>query len=136
MTTYEGAGGKPHEHGLPGSIRIIPDSYGETEAPFAGIRDGVGSALDAYLTLRGVDGSSTDLEQDFHADYRGTYDSLEEAAQEQLQALGWVEALTAMLDSNGIPPEFVTWNLSAISDLMAEVYDIVHRDARVYLFLK
>jgi hypothetical protein len=136
MTTHEGAGGKPHEHGLHGSIRISPDSSGETEDPFAGIRDGVGSALDAYLTLRDVDGSSSDLVQDFHADYRGTFNSFEEAAQEQLHALGWVEALTAMLDSNGIPPEFVAWNLSAISDLMAEVYDIVHRDGRVYLFLK
>ncbi|MBD8467092.1 hypothetical protein IFU30_12510 [Plantibacter sp. CFBP 8798] len=136
MTTYEGAGGKPREHGPHGSIRIIPDSSGDAEAPFAGIRDRVGSALDAYLTLRSVDGSSSDLEQDFHADYRGTFNSFEEAAQEQLKSLGWLEALTAMLESNGIPPEFVSWNLSAISDLMAEVYDIVHRNGRVYLFLK
>jgi hypothetical protein len=136
VTTYEDAGGKPPGRGLHGSIQIIPDFSGETDAPLAGLRDGFGSALDAYLTLRGVDGSSSDIEQDFHADYRGTFNSLEEAAQEQLQALGWVEALTAMLDSNGIPPEFITWNLSAIADLMAEVYDIVHRGGCVYLFLK
>ncbi|MFB2556750.1 hypothetical protein [Herbiconiux liangxiaofengii] len=87
------------------------------------------------MTLPDANPSSEHLEDDFHAAYRGSHATLDEAIHAQLDGLGWADALTQMMHANGITPDMLAWNLELIKNRMDEIYDFVEFNGRIYQFL-
>ena len=93
------------------------------------------AAFAAYLSLDDVSPIAESLGDDFESVYVGTY--LDEGAliDEQLEALGWREAVDIVIRQEGIPEGALTWDHDAIYEYMRRnVYDIVDLDGDLHVF--
>ena len=91
-------------------------------------------ALAAYLQLPDVDPNSTSLFEDFGDIFFSQYDSLDEAIDDQIESLGWNDALTALQRDCGVTPDELQWNYAAIERRFRETVDVIYYRDKIYIF--
>ncbi|PPI21265.1 replication-relaxation family protein [Rathayibacter sp. AY1B5] len=62
------------------------------------------------------------------------YDSLDEAIDDQIESLGWNDALTALQRDWGITPDELQWNYAAIERRFRETVDVIYYRDKVFIF--
>ena len=93
-------------------------------------------AFAAYLTLQNVDPRAVDLIDRVQGDFLSSYLSARDCCNEQLEMLGWSEKLRELRSAEGIPEPLLDWNYAAVWDQINEVWDVVQREGRIYLFAR
>lgn len=101
----------------------VRDAYERHGAPFA-----------AFLRLDDTNPNDPDIENTFLNSYLASYDILRDAIDEQIDQLGWQDALTAMREEWGIAAGDLLWNYTAIEAQYREVFDVIEAYGRVHIF--
>lgn len=92
-------------------------------------------AFAAYLSLDDVSPIAESLGDDFENVYVGTYLDERALVDDQLEALGWREAVDRIVIQEGIPEGILIWDHDAIYEYMRRyVYDIVDLDGDLHVF--
>ncbi|PTL73201.1 hypothetical protein C1I63_10315 [Rathayibacter caricis DSM 15933] len=91
-------------------------------------------AFAAFLQLPDVEVTSGSIATEFADIFYAVYDSLDEAIDDQIEILGWNEALTALQRDWGITPDELQWNYAAIERRFRATVDIVYYRDKVYTF--
>jgi hypothetical protein len=95
-----------------------------------------GEAFVAFSHLRLTELYTDDVVETFENLYGGSYDDLTQAAIEQIDALGWKDALYKLRRDEGITDDLLEWNYRAVIDRLGDIYTFVRVGGRVHFFAK
>ena len=93
-----------------------------------------GAAFAGYTTMRTPELHSGDVLANFEDLYLASYDSLQDVANNQLEALGWDIALEHFKLENGMSDDLIAWDIPALLTHLRLTYDIVPMGERMHLF--
>lgn len=110
----------PGEH----QQRIL-DAYLRHGAPFA-----------VFLLLQDVDPQSPAIADRFEEDYVSSWQRMDELVQDTLEGLGWAQALGEFHLTQGIDPEYLTWDYEQLEVRIRDAYDVVELDGWLHVFYK
>ena len=90
----------------------------------------------AFLLLDDTNTEDPAITDKFTANYISTWDNLNDLLDNELDALGWADALAELYASQGIPSELLVWDRQLFASYVREVYSIVHLDGRYHVFYR
>lgn len=93
-----------------------------------------GHAFVAYTTLGTAELHSTDVLVNFADVYVASFDSVEELLREQLDSLGWSDALIRLRREEGITEDVLDWDFDALLVRVREVYDVLEEGGVFHVF--
>lgn len=93
-------------------------------------------ALQAFLNLPDVNAMSGDIMQDFHDNYIGTYDSIEDAVHELAEVDEIERDVDDYAEQRHLFVEQVSPDYEALREIAENGYDFTEREGRVYVFYK
>ena len=94
------------------------------------------AALRAFLGLPDVNAMSGDIMEDFHQQYVGTYMSVEDAIHELAEVEERERDVFAYAEDRQLVIEQMTPDYEALREEVADGFDLVEEDGRVYVFHK
>lgn len=95
-----------------------------------------GYAFVAFSQLRLAELFTDDVTDAFEGLYGGSYDSLTAAAEQQVDALGWTDALERLRREEGIDDDLLVWNHAAVIERLENIYSFQRAGDRVHFFAK
>lgn len=111
---------------------LLAPEFERTRRDAAHVRN-YGDAFRAYLDLDLAGPGRPDV-QDFLKRYLGHFPDRSSFVRSRLDALGWSNALAAFVLEQGMWPEDVHWNETALWDHLADQYRLVERFGGVHAF--
>ena len=105
------------------TAKRLRDAYHTHGTPFA-----------AYLLLDDTNLEDPTINETFTDVYTTTWDTIDQLIDNELDALGWSDALTELCTTHGIEPEFLTWNRPLLTSYLTEVYSIIELDGKYHVF--
>ena len=95
-----------------------------------------GTPFVAFLLLDDTRPDDPAIADKFTANYISTWDNINDLLDNELDALGWADALAELYASQGIPSELLVWDRQLFASYVREVYSIVHLDGHYYVFYR
>lgn len=95
-----------------------------------------GASFAAYLLLPGTDLAAEDITDTFHDTYVDAWQHFAQFRHDILEGLGWLQAVTKVMDEQGIPNDNLLWNFAVVDKRIHETYDVVHLDGWWHVFNK
>jgi hypothetical protein len=95
-----------------------------------------GYAFVAFSQLRLTEIYTEDVTDAFEGLFGGTYDDLTQAAVQQVEALGWSEALDRLREAEGISDDLLIWNYRGVVERLRDIYSFEYAGEKVHFFAK
>lgn len=95
-----------------------------------------GHAFVAFASLRLPELHTDDALSVFEDLYSGSFNSLDDLRDHQLDALGWEQQLRTFRTEEGIPEDVLNWDYAALDRCVELVYTIVKSGGKVHLFAR
>ncbi|MFT3945152.1 MAG: hypothetical protein QM705_15200 [Ancrocorticia sp.] len=103
----------------------ITEAYAVHGTPFA-----------AYLLLEDTNPEDPAIAETFTDVYATTWDTIDQLLDNELDALGWNDALNEFRAGQGIQPELLTWNRPLFTAYINEVYSIIELYGQHHVFYR
>ena len=97
---------------------------------------GHGTAFAAFLRLHDVAAEDPALVERFRDVYADSWRTMQQLTTDELDAIGWKQAITEFKTQNGIEQEFLDWNWPAFEAHLHEVYSIVELVGWFHVFYR
>ena len=95
-----------------------------------------GAPFVAFLLLDDTKPEDPAIADKFTANYISTWDNFNDLLDNELDALGWADALAELYASQGIPSELLIWDRQLFASYVREIYSIVLLDGRYHVFYR
>ena len=95
-----------------------------------------GAPFVAFLLLDDITPEDPAIADKFTANYISTWDNFNQLLDNELDALGWADALAELYASQGIPSELLVWDRQLFASYVREVYSIVHLEGCYHVFYR
>ncbi|WP_447589554.1 hypothetical protein [Microbacterium lacticum] len=95
-----------------------------------------GTSFAAFLRLHDIAAQDPTLVERFRDVYADSWETMQQLTTDELDALGWNQAITEFRTQNGIDIEFLDWNWAAFEAHLHEVYSIVELDGWFHVFYR
>ncbi len=95
-----------------------------------------GASFVAFLLLDDITPEDPAIADKFTANYISTWDNFNQLLDNELDVLGWADALAELYASQGIPSELLVWDRQLFASYVREVYSIVHLDGHYHAFYR
>lgn len=106
-------------------LRRLEEGYARFGVPFA-----------AFLRLDDIAITDDRLIERFEDVYARSFATTKEAIDNELEGLGWEEALTEFCIRYGVDPAFLDWNYAELETLINQLYSVVELDGWIHLFYR
>ena len=90
----------------------------------------------AFLLLDDTAPEDPAIADKFTANYISPWDNFNQLLDNELDVLGWADALAELYASQGIPSELLIWDRQLFASYVREVYSIVHLDGHYHAFYR
>ena len=107
------------------TIHRLREAYHTYGAPFV-----------AFLLLDDITPEDPAIADKFTANYISTWDNINDLLDNELDALGWADALAELYASQGIPSELLVWDRQLFASYVREVYSIVLLEGQYHVFYR
>ena len=95
-----------------------------------------GAPFVAFLLLDDTTPEDPAIADKFTANYVSSWDNFNDLLNNELDALGWAEALAELYASQGIPSELLVWDRQLFASYVREVYSIVLLEGQYHVFYR
>ena len=95
-----------------------------------------GDPFIAFLLLDDITPEDPAIADKFTANYVSTWDNINDLLDNELDALGWADALAELYASQGIPSELLVWDRQLFASYVREVYSIVLLEGCYHVFYR